>query len=253
MSDKANFQVEVVTCQDDIPENISKGIVNSHYDVAALPLEQCPFFSEEDDVCITAISKRLYTGEGILIKADSVLNSSIHALDSTKKIGLFSELQQKQAEILFPDCTFKKIATFEHNEHIDLWMTKLDGILVSGLYYEFVLKTKPDLGFLPLHPTEMIPSSGHGIIAYICHKEDIDTRKLLNTFHCKEMVPIANAERQVVKFQDQNKRKNIAVFCSADHRNNYHICGFNAENSKRIKFSQSISQGISKKMFDQLM
>jgi porphobilinogen deaminase len=223
-------------------------------DTFCYPLDQCPIFEHHDSLCISAISKRFYTGEGVLFKSKSHHPTSLAELHKGWKIAVFSERQRVQMTALFPDSTFT-LYTYNQNTDINnIFSEGIDGIVISNLDYHMIYKDNgPPLSYISIHPSELIPAPGHGVMAYICHKEDFVTRTILNKIHNREMVPIVNNERMVIEEAAKEFHHKIGVYCYEDTRNNFHIHGFFADTLSKFRFSQNIVQGLGLKLMNSLL
>ena len=52
---------------------------------------------------------------------------------------------------------------------------------------------------VPLHPREFVPLPGSVLTAYLCCKDDLETRKTMLAAHHKSIVAEANVEIQLAK------------------------------------------------------
>lgn len=240
ISENSNF--------DNLFSLLQKAVIDGQIDAFAYPLDQCPILDDHDSLCISAISNRLYAGEGLLINSKSDSPKSIHDLQNRHEILVFSERQLKQMEALFPNCTFVMSSEISFSELITSISNNFDGAIISGMYYHLNFKEDPEFSYIPIHPSELITAPGQGVIAYICHKEDFITRTLLNKIHNRKMVHVVNNERIVLKTAGKDYLNKIGIYCYEDNRNNFHILGFLTAPETRYRFSQNVCHGLGMKV-----
>jgi porphobilinogen deaminase len=229
---------------------LHKAVIDGHIDAFAYPLDQCPILDENDSLCISAISNRTYAGEGILFNSKLDSPKSIHDLQNSYKILVFSERQLKQMEAIFPNCNFVMSRELNFSELITTISNNFDGAIISGMYYHLNFKEDPEFSYIPVHPSELVTAPGQGVIAYICHKENFITRTLLNKIHERKMVQVVNNERIVLKTAGKDYRNKIGIYCYTDNRNNFHILGFLTDPETRYRFSQNVCHGLGLKVCD---
>lgn len=243
-----------IESQEDQLSILLEAVRDGKIDTFCYPLDQSPIFEQNESLCISAISKRIHCGEGVVFQSKSHHPSSVHELQKGWKLAVFSERQRVQLTSLFPDSTFTLHPINEKTDIFEIFSEGIDGVVISSLDFHLISQNNDQLlSYIPIHPSELIPAPGHGVIAYICHKEDFVTRTILNKIHNREMVPIVNNERMVMEASANEFHNKIGVYCYEDTRNNFHIHGFFTDTLSKFRFSQNIVQGLGLKLMSSLL
>lgn len=231
-------------------EDLLNALRSGDIKALAYPLEYCPIFEDDDEICITALSERKFTGEGIMFK-NKTYPTHIHQLNKGFKIGLSSDRQLNQLSALFPNNVYIQ---FINNEHFSLNenFNDLDGIVISSIEYHLVYQKMHEYSYIQIHPTELITAPGNGVVAYLAHKEDFISRKALNKIHCRQSVQVANTERSIYTKSGNFRGDTTGIYCYEDHRGHFHIYGYNSGTDKKARFSQSVSHGLIEKIYQSL-
>ena len=73
---------------------------------------------------------------------------------------------------------------------------------------------------IALNPREFPPMAAQGVFAYVCNKNDTETRRFLKNLHHSEVAELTNIERSFVKL---NEGKICAAYCERDKMDNFHL------------------------------
>jgi hypothetical protein len=226
---------------------ISENIINGSVDTAPIDLSSTPIFTEDHDIIATALAERNESGEGILF-----INGLPNQQNLTEKhrIVVTFERQAVQLQTLFPSIeTIYKDADFPVSM---LPIYQATGKIISKFEYNIPDNGYESYNFQPLHPKEMIPAPGMGISAFLCHKEDIRLRKMLNILHQPTSVAIANVERKLLQLAGNEYSGRLGAYCYRDKNRYFHFCAVRSDVCQSAFISQSTATGLSEKMFDTL-
>jgi hydroxymethylbilane synthase len=72
-------------------------------------------------------------------------------------------------------------------------------------------------------PTEFVPAPAQGVLVYQTRKEDINTRRILNLIHHRDIVQMTNVERKVLQMMDGGCHIPLGVYCQKDQLGYYHV------------------------------
>ena len=104
--------------------------------------------------------------------------------------------------------------------------------------HEDVLYLENDFLKFPIHPSEITPMAGSGVMACLVQKENFELRRKLISIHHPEVAQITNVERKIsLLLGDIENGVNI----HKDQNSFYHlnVAVWNQENLKRVKLSSS--------------
>jgi len=234
-------------------EVLFEAIRNNEIDTAAFELSSLPLYDPGRDIVVTAISERYNVGEGLLISPNGFDQASDLKLKSGSLVMVYDVRQGNQLLALHPSLRLmysdiaidEKITTFTNGE--------CDALLLSKNEYEILVDNKSAYFYLPLHPKEMIPRPGHGITAYVAHKDDIKTRKILKNIHHADVVTVCNVERKVMQLAKPASYHSIGVYCYTDQKGYFHVDAVSCDEFKKITLSQNISSDLADKIYVSLL
>jgi hydroxymethylbilane synthase len=237
--------------EDDLKYSFCQAIIDDKIDTFPFEMHRLPIGNDDDEIIVSALAPLTHVGEGIIILKNEHEKNHSTFLHESLPIGVSSPRQQIQLENLFPNQKFEMIEApinFERGANIP---NHLHGIIISKFIYE-TGNFKNNTQFIPLHPKELIPAPGQGCIAYLCHKEDLKTRRILNQIHHKSLVQTSNTERQVLKLAGSEFANTLGVYCNVDKSGYFHIHAVRCDQFKKVSFSQSVSTGLAEKVFHSL-
>ena len=227
-------------------------IKENKIDTVPFELSLLPVYTATDEIIVSAISGRITEGEGILLNDTNIRSDQHHPMQPDLKIGVKNERQQKQLENIFPEQKFIILEESLVTNHQICIPEDLDGIIISKSTHVLFFDKIIDCKFIGLHPKELIPAPGQGIVAYLCHREDISTRRVLNLIHQRSWVNISNTERRVLKMAGNEFANSLGVYCQTDPRGYFHVHAVRCDQFKKVSFSQSISDGLPEKIYQSL-
>jgi hypothetical protein len=185
-------------------------------------------------IVITAVSERANAGSILYIHPTAVGTGGGLSLKKGVRIRVHTLLEQVQ------------LAAFDAD-----WQVVLSGD--ADAYLETENKDWKYDGFEPfyLNPKELIPMAGQGVIAYLSRKDDISTRKTLQTVHHPAVSACTNVERTVQNlFFKKQPNRCIGAYCERDAQANFHlwVCDWTG---KTVRVSQNTHFGLAEAAFQQ--
>jgi hydroxymethylbilane synthase len=232
-----------------IQEVLYDAIRANEIDTAAFDLSVLPVYDSHHDIVVTAISERRNPGEGLLISSTAYDPSSELKIKSGARVMVSDVRQGGQLLSMLPT-----ISLTYNPEHTEDQLSKLtngqcDVLLMSKNDYETLIDNDSDFTFLKLHPKEMIPRPGQGFTAYLAHKDDLKTRRILKNIHRADAVQMSNVERKVLQMLPPEYLDKTGVYCHTDQRGYFHVDAVRCDVYQKITFSQSISADLAEKIY----
>lgn len=227
-------------------------LLNNEIDTAPVELSTVALWTDREDILPTAISVRNYPAFILLISEKCFDPSGDLKIKKDSLVGVTSLLQGEQLIHLNP-----YIRLHYTDENTDAQINQLKNGVYNALVVcsEIIEKYQNEVtGYhsVKIHPTEMIHTPGYGVTAYLSHKDDLVTRKMLKTIHHSDTAKCTNIERKVLQLAGPDYADKIGVYCYTDQRNFFHAVAVRCDEFKKVNFSQSIATGMSEKIYDSL-
>ncbi|MBK8516441.1 MAG: hypothetical protein IPL55_09205 [Saprospiraceae bacterium] len=231
---------------------MTRAILENKIDTYSVDLSTQGIFTYNSSVIPTAIYERTDPGECFILK-ENILSSDLNSSNNSIKIGIHTMLQKSQIEDIFPGILSTYLNGTEVKKNEVIIPADLDGILISKSMY-FQNKEKfISYKYIGLNPKEVIPLPGHGVMACLCHRENINARKVLNLIHQRSLVSVANIERKVLSMAGREYKDRLGVYCISDHLGYFHVYAVVCDPFIKISVSQSISSGLAEKVYQKLL
>ena len=236
-------------------KEIEDAILNQEADLAIHSMKDLPTTSP-DGLVIAGVSYRANPGDLLLLRMESVdQNLPLHAKENAI-IGTSSVRRKSSLIHLRNDLSTEDIRGNVPTRIDKLRQGNFDGILLASAGIERLELDVSDLHTVPLHPHEFVPAPAQGVLAYQCHEENIDLRRIIQKLHHPDVSACTNVERKVLQMMDGGCHLPLGVYCSKDIAGNYHChAAFSPdENTALIKtnLSQSTTSGLAKKIFSMI-
>ncbi len=230
--DNLNLQISILT-SDFI--NASAQLLKGDFDVLIQELSATPIDLPEN-VAITALSERFEAHYVILsekgFEENTLLGLAGDAVISSKDTNYLPALLEE----------FSSDYTYNSDEKGEI------RLLSNYEITKNIQKTKIKI----LNSKEFPPLAGKGVLAFLCNKEDIATRKIVKKWHNKEVANLTNVERT---FQKMVAPKTCGVFCEQDKMGNHHLWAAvinTGEPIERVRASSSTVFGLAEAAIAQL-
>jgi porphobilinogen deaminase len=197
-----NIDVQITLVESDFIKN-SEQLLKGNFDVLVQELSSIPIELREN-VAITALSER-FEGHYVILNEND--------FEENQLLGLASDTVFSLKEINYLPALLQEFSpnyTYQLSEN---------GAVKILPCYE-ILENTAVSKIKTLNPKEFPPAAGQGVLAFLCNKEDVATRKIVKTLHHKEVANLTNAERTFQKMVAPNY---CGVFCEQDKMENYHL------------------------------
>jgi porphobilinogen deaminase len=197
-----HIEVEFVAQQDNF-EALTEALLQGDFDVFIYNMAKAPTALPEN-VVITAVSERFEAGYALCVKTD---------FEEGQLLGISSEAKIQVSENQYLPHLLKEFsASYIYSK------TEESEVLVCPIFE--MEDTFLEKNIKKLNPREFPPMPAQGVWAYLCHKNDLPTRKILKQLHHPEVSELTNIERAYLK---SIAPKIGGAYCEKDKMDNYHL------------------------------
>ncbi len=228
-------------------KEIEDALLAEKVDLAVHSMKDLPTTSPEGLV-IGGVSYREEPEDLLIINKASVDATQILKFKQGAVIGTSSARRKALMLDFRKDITLKDIRGNVPTRIEKLGTGDFDAIVLAAAG---VARLKMDLSgyeVVRLNAKEMVPAPAQGVIAYQCREADIETRKVLNKIHKREVAACTNVERTVLKMFGGGCHMPLGVYCEQDAAGNYHVWAAKAEKwdgpMVRVRESSSTNSGL---------
>ncbi len=235
--ERNDLESEIITLSEaqDYAGALRRGDVHT----VMMPLAEAPFF-EQTDMTIAALADRIAPGYCLLARNESIDATQILKVRKGGRVSVDSVLFTALLREIRPDLEFIRTESGKNISEVpdsDAFCIPEDS--VSAL---------PDISNfrkISLNPFEFPPEPGSGVLAIVCLRDDMETRRKLRTIHRSEVSVCTNVERSVLKAHEIH-RKNTGVLCVRDDNGYYHASAVFAtdEEVRRARISSGTHAGL---------
>ncbi len=215
-----------------------------------LPTEMVP------GLVIGGLSKRANPADLLIIKKDST--------------DLSRPLKVKEGAIVGTSSIRRKVQLRHFDESIELRDVRgnvptriqkmvngdYDAIVLAAAGVERLEIDLSDHHVVEFQPTEFVSAPAQGVVAYQCHKEDTNTRKILKAIHQSDTAKCTNVERKVLNIMDGGCQLPLGAYCYRDANGYYHCyAAYTSDIAaplRHAQVSQSTFEGIAEEIVSQL-
>lgn len=208
--------------------------------------------SPQDSVVIAALSERLYPAGGLLFLEKN--GSGARVLGAESEAGVWVSDPNVAAQLLeiapkLRLLTAPRPSTFEQLA-AELHAGRCDAAFIAQWEWELGKSHAEGLGIIALHPLEVVPPPGQGVLAWQTHRDDLGARERLRTIHRRDTAALTNVERSIARALGSG----VCAYCERDGQGFYHA--FAAANTrtslKRARASQSTYAGLAERLIASL-
>lgn len=199
-------------------------LTSGEVDLVIAPLSATPVELPEGVViaALTGIGNR---GFCLVCRTDVMDNAQTLFLKKGIVIGASEAIVAAQLADYRPDA---QISILQHTSQlVNAWVEKkLEAIVLPVFEYDNLKAQIGQHQLIPLHPREMIPSPGHGVVAYLTLTSNMNIRKFLKNIHQPEISALTNIERKVQKQLQLTSGALLGVFCESPRTGQYRVTSF---------------------------
>lgn len=236
--EKNKVDTEVVSLSDiqDYAGALRRGDVQA----VAMPLAETPFF-DQADLVIAALSNRNTPGYCLLVRRESYAPSQVLKIRKGGIIYTDSILFSALLKEIRPDteCTTTEFGSGDMPGDL-----KPDAFCLPENNVSALTETE-DFEKILLNPFEFPPRAGSGVMAIVCMRDDMETRRQLREAHQSDISVCTNVERSIVKGNEMYQEY-TGAYCERDSNGYYHACAVFASDTgiHRARASSSTHAGL---------
>jgi porphobilinogen deaminase len=215
-------------------------LLSGEADVAALPLPLVPVTLAHDlsqPLVIAALSERADAADCLVIRAEGWDESQIFKFKKNARAGCATRIQAAQLRAYRPDLDLIFVGPTDAPDDLAAQVVPFGQVASAD-----------ERSAIRLHPQEFTPRAGQGVVAYLTHRHDLDTRRALRAIHHPEVALATNVERQVLQLLGQEMP--LAVHAERDALGNYHVYAARqlATELRRVRQSSSTHDGLAQRV-----
>ncbi len=163
-------------------------------------------------------------------------------------ISVNTSIQASQLSALAPEITVSIVPETGQQMLAMVEEGTFLGALVPSATCSQELTASGNLLFKPLHPKELIPPPGRGVVALLCRSDEQATRQLLKGLHQPDIALCTNIERTFFACLAPEERADVAAYCMTDQRGYFHLHVYHRGLQVRKSLSYSTSFGLAEAM-----
>jgi porphobilinogen deaminase len=161
-----------------------------------------------DNLIVTAVSKRFSPQYELLVKEEKQVENRLLNLASDARIFVEDACVPFLLKEISSDFVFSSEKTTCDAMILPAYEMEQNGIVDENWVR------------ITLNPREFMPTAAQGVFAYVCNKNDTETRRFLKNLHHTESSELTNIERSFLKL---NEGKICAAYCEKDKMDNFHL------------------------------
>lgn len=225
-------------------------LLRGDVDVLTADMASLPAFLP-DGWKISAVSGRKDPAESLVVKSSVIMDPGrLFGLPEGLLVECASPLQAGQLRIFRPDLELVVTALRQMPDLFD--NASCTARVVPA---HFLDSLSPDPGVwkvIRLHPQEIVPPPGQGVMAWIASADDLPIRRLLRRVHHPEVSAVTNVERMALRLLAPGTYEAFGAYCSQDKIGNFHVHGIlfplDGSGPKRFNLSSSTSFRLAERL-----
>ncbi|MCC6724448.1 MAG: hydroxymethylbilane synthase [Saprospiraceae bacterium] len=221
-------------------------------DFVVYPMDKTPV-PIPDGLTIAGTSQRWHPSDCILLNKSNMADNQLFKLKNEARIGVSTQNQMAQILDYRPDLQCVTIDD-KVSTGIELLQNgELDAAILPKAELVHVRSLSDDFETIHLNVREFVPAPGQGAMAYICCKDDLETRRLIQqNLHQTDVSAVTNVERKVLKLLGGDPQLPLGVYCEQDANGYYHVWAALADAGtfpvRRVRLSQSTHLGLAERV-----
>ena len=208
-------------------------ILNGHFDIGVLPLFRIPIL--DSPMVIAALSERIEARVCFFIRPISLTGPGAFGFAKSSKVYSDFPFYLIQMKAIRPD-----IQVIQNQEEADL--------IVGHFELE---KIKGDFSKFYIHPAEITPLPGSGVMACLVRKENLELRKKLIAVHHDEVAKLTNVERKISHLLGKEGH-GVNIYTDQNSYFHLNLAVMNQGETKRVKISSSTLINLEKEAIEAL-
>lgn len=252
---QAGIESEWVVFSVNAPREMKHALLGGAIDLSVHSMTDLPT-SQSGGVVITAVSRRFRPSDLLLVRKASCNDTALLKLMPDARVSVLASKQKAQLAAFRPDLHIETVSGGSASLFMRLQSADYDALILPAADVDQLGLKHPDILALELPPQEFVPNPGQGVIAWVCNRDDLNSRQLLKKIHHTEVSACTNIERRVLQHIEPEKGPSaLGVFCQQDAAGNYHafaVCETKGE-LRRARLSSSTRLGLAEKLVQALV
>ncbi len=228
-------------------KEIEDVLLQGSIDVAIHSLKDMPT-SQPDGLVLAALSYREDPADLLLIHPDAYQADQPLKLATGARVGTSSARRKAQLLDLRPGLEMVDIRGNVPTRLNKAREGDVDAVLLAAAGIARLELDHSDLKVVRLHPRELVPAAGQGVMAVQCREDQVDLRRQLARLHQPVVGACTNVERSVLQGLAGGCQSPLGVHCFTDAAGNYHVYAALAKAwdapVKRVHHSSSTHAGL---------
>jgi len=208
-------------------------ILNGKYEIGVLPLSRIPIF--DSSLAIAALSKRNEARVSIFVRQTSLTGPGAFGFAKNSKVYSDFPFYLTQLKAIRPD-----IQTIQNPEEADL---------IVGHFEPEIIKR--DFSKFYIHPAEITPLPGAGVMACLVRKENFELRKKLISLHHPRVAQLTNIERKISHHLGKEEH-GVNIYTDQNSYFHLNMAIMNQRELNRVKLSSSTLINLEKEALKSL-
>lgn len=221
------------------------GLNTGAIQTAVIELSECPPQTTESNgpVVVTALSARENIGERLVMHPHAQQAQALLQLKRKAKVFAHSRLAQAQLLAMRPDLVCHSPIPGQPNGRF-AFPQHADAVVLSALDTATYSEELSTYVHIVLPQRDFLPAAGQGAVAWLAHREDSSTRRLLKHLHRPEIAACTNVERKLLR--TAGPQAVVGAFCEQDNMGNYHAFAAQYKDGelRRARLSSSTFVGM---------
>jgi len=236
-------------------KEIEDELLAHEVDVAIHSMKDLPT-AQPGGLVISGVSNRAAVQDILIIKKSAVDSTQALSVKKGGIIGTSSIRRKSFMQHLRKDVNFHDIRGNVPTRVQKLRDGDMDAIILAKAGVDRLNLYLEDLHVHVLNPMEFVPAPAQGVLAYQTRENDIETRKVVQKIHVRDVSTLTNVERTILKLFDGGCHLALGAYCTKDANQFYHCYGMYAssleEQPKFVRLSQSTTHRLAERVYEAL-
>ena len=211
--------------------------------------------TRSEDICIAALSKRITTALTLNIHPDAYVGNESFRMAKESLLLLPESTYLHQFREYRPDLVL--FLDSDNSEVLDLKKASFLSVFLDDSKDHLPERAENQVNYhlVNVHPLEITPAVGNGILGYSCLTNNTGLRKILATLHSTETSTYSNQERLLLKKIAPKGNESLAAHCFQDAAGNYQMtAAYQREDGemRRARRSYNTHSGLADDLYKEL-
>lgn len=234
-------------------KEIEAALLRGEVDLTVYSMKNLPT-TQPEGLVITAVSHRDNPSDWLIVRKESFSGKEIFKLKHGATVGASSTLRKAQLLDFRPDTQPNAVRGDAATRLEKLRAGDFDAVFLAAADLSRLGLDWTGFEVVELNPREFVPAPAQGVLAWLTHRDDTQTRLIMKKIHRPEISSLTNVERRVLQLMKGGCQLPLGAYCERDTLGNFHAfaaCEIDAT-MRRARWSSSTSFGMAEKLVEQL-